>query len=168
MKLNEENFLKILKGNQGIILKIVNSYCKDIEDRNDLIQEITIQLWKSWESYNDDYKISTWMYRIALNVAISFYRKTSRKENLIHPLNDESVSISNNEDVDSSENIKQLYHFISKFNALNKALIILYLDQYRYEEIASVLGISKTNVSTKISRIKKHLKKEFNLKKQEK
>jgi len=165
MKLNEENFLKILKGNQGIVLKIVNSYCKDIEDRNDLIQEITIQLWTSWKSYNDDYKISTWMYRIALNVAISFYRKTSRKENLIDPLNEESISISSNENIDSSENIKQLYHFISKFNALNKALILLYLDQYSYEEIASVLGISKTNVSTKISRIKKHLKKEFNLKK---
>lgn len=165
MKLNEKNFLEILKENQGIVLKIVNSYCKDIEDRNDLIQEITIQLWKSYKNYNVDYKISTWMYRIAINVAISFYRKTSRKENLIQPLNEESIFISDNENIDSSENIKQLYHFISKFNALNKALILLYLDQYSYEEIASVLGISKTNVSTKISRIKKHLKKEFNLKK---
>ncbi|MDY8134324.1 sigma-70 family RNA polymerase sigma factor [Aquimarina sp. 2201CG5-10] len=77
MKLNEDNFLKVLKENQGIILKIVNSYCKKIEDRGDLIQEITIQLWKSWKNYNSDYKISTWMYRIALNVAITFYRKTS-------------------------------------------------------------------------------------------
>ncbi|MDL5513926.1 sigma-70 family RNA polymerase sigma factor [Arenibacter sp. M-2] len=82
MKLNEENFLKILNGNQGIVLKIVNSYCKDMEDRNDLIQEITLQLWKSWKNYNDEYKISTWMYRVALNVAISFYRKTSRKKTL--------------------------------------------------------------------------------------
>tara|TARA_R110002050_G_scaffold131371_4_gene253171 strand:- start:4600 stop:5097 length:498 start_codon:yes stop_codon:yes gene_type:complete len=165
MKLNEENFLKILNGNQGIVLKIVNSYCKDMEDRNDLIQEITLQLWKSWKNYNDEYKISTWMYRVALNVAISFYRKTSRKKNLIHALNEESISIGNNEEIDSSENIRQLYHFISKFNALDKALILLYLDLCSYEEIASILGISKTNVSTKISRIKKHLKKEFNLKK---
>ena len=162
MKLNEENFLKVLKENQGIVLKIVNSYCKNTEDRNDLIQEITIQLWKSWKNYNDDYKISTWMYRIALNIAISFYRKTSRKETLIHPLKEGSVFIYNNEGVDLSENIKQLYHFISKLNDLNKALILLYLDQYNYEEIASVLGISKTNVSTKISRIKRYLKKEFN------
>jgi RNA polymerase sigma-70 factor (ECF subfamily) len=166
MKLNEENFLEVLKENNGIIIKIVNSYCKNIEDRNDLIQEITIQLWKSWKNYNNDYKISTWMYRIALNVAITFYRKTSRKETLIQSLKEETVLIDNNEDFNSSENVKQLYYFISKFNALNKALILLYLDQYSYEEIASVLGISKTNVSTKISRIKKHLKKEFNLKQQ--
>ncbi|MDY8134309.1 sigma-70 family RNA polymerase sigma factor [Aquimarina sp. 2201CG5-10] len=165
MKLNEDNFLKVLKENQGIILKIVNSYCKKIEDRDDLIQEITIQLWKSWKNYNSDYKISTWMYRIALNVAITFYRKTSRKETLIQPLKEELVFVHNNEDIDLSESVKQLYYFISKFNALNKALILLYLDQYSYEEIASVLGISKTNVSTKISRIKMHLKKEFNLKK---
>lgn len=164
MKLNEENFLEILKENQGIVLKIVSSYCKNIEDRNDLIQEITIQLWKSWKNYNNDYKISTWMYRIALNVAISFYRKTSRKETLIQPLKEESAFVYNNEDIDSSENIKQLYYFISKLGVLNKALFLMYLDQYSYEEIASVLGISKTNVSTKISRIKKHLKKEFNLK----
>ncbi len=164
MKLNEENFLKILKDNQGIILKIVNSYCQNIEDRNDLIQEITIQLWKSWKNYNDDYKISTWMYRIALNVAITSYRKTSRKENFIQPIKEEPVFAYSSDDIDSSESVKQLYYFISKLNVLNKALVLMYLDQYSYEEIASVLGISKTNVSTKISRIKKHLKKEFNIK----
>ncbi len=166
MELSEEKFLEILKANQGIVLKIVNSYCKNVEDRSDLIQEITIQLWKSWKNYNNDYKISTWMYRIALNVAISFYRKTSRKKTLFQPIKETPILVSNDEDIDVSEKIKQLYHFISKFNALNKALILLYLDQYSYEEIASVLGISKTNVATKISRIKKRLKKEFNLKKQ--
>lgn len=164
MNLNEENFLEVLKENNGIVIKIVNSYCKNIEDRNDLIQEITIQLWKSWKSYNNDFKISTWMYRIALNVAISHYRKTSRKETLFQSLKEEKVLIDNSEELNSSENVKQLYYFISKLNALNKALILLYLDQYSYKEIASVLGISKTNVSTKISRIKKHLKKEFNFK----
>lgn len=164
MKLNEDNFLLILEENQGIIIKIVNSYCKNIEDRNDLIQEITIQLWQSWKNYIDSYKISTWMYRIALNVAISFYRKTSRKERIIYPLKDYSHFLYESEDLNLSENIKQLYQIIAKLDDLNKALMLLYLDQYNYEEIASVLGISKTNVATKISRIKNHLKKEFKLK----
>ncbi len=164
MNLNEEKFIAILNENQGIIRKVANSYCKNIDDRDDLIQEITIQLWKSWNNYDNKYKLSTWMYRISLNVAISFYRKTYRRNLINQEIQEEIVFIDYSQDNNLSENIKQLYHFISKLNELNKALILLYLEEYSYEEIASTLGISKTNVSTKISRIKKQLKKEFNLK----
>lgn len=102
------------------------------------------------------------MYRIALNVAISFYRKTYRRASLKQVVQDDTAFIDNGDDLALSENIKQLYHFISGFDELNRALILLYLDEYGYEEIASTLGISKTNVSTKISRIKKQLRKKFN------
>jgi RNA polymerase sigma-70 factor (ECF subfamily) len=163
MNLKEEKFIAILNENQGIIRKVANSYCKNIDDRDDLIREIAIELWKSWDNYDNKYKLSTWMYRVSLNVAISFYRKTYRRNLINQKIQEETVFIDYSQDNNLSENIKQLYHFISKLNELNKALILLYLEQYSYEEIASTLGISKTNVSTKISRIKKHLKKEFNL-----
>ncbi|MEO9803976.1 MAG: sigma-70 family RNA polymerase sigma factor [Reichenbachiella sp.] len=164
MKLTEENFVQVLNNNQGIIRKVANSYCKNIGDRDDLIQEITIQLWKSWKGYNDTYKISTWIYRIALNVAISFYRKTYRHNRLNQITLEEDAFIDHSENSHQSENIRQLYQFISKLSELNKALILMHLDRYDYEEIASIMGISRTNVSTKISRIKQHLKKEFKLK----
>jgi len=146
------------------VRKVVNSYCKDMDDRDDLIQEITIQLWKSWANYNNSYKVSTWIYRIALNVAISFYRKNYRRSTFNQAIENEPVLTDTGTDTNLSERIKQLYYFISKFDEFNKALILLYLDEYSYQEMAEILGISKTNVSTKISRIKNQLRKEFNLK----
>ncbi|OQX99518.1 MAG: RNA polymerase subunit sigma-70 [Bacteroidetes bacterium 4572_117] len=163
MSMDKENkhFLSMLANNKGIIYKVANSYCKNVEDRNDLIQEITINLWKSWSKYNDKFKVSTWMYKIALNVAISFYRKTYQRDSFNLENYKEFIFIDEGEDIELSDNIKQLYYYIAKLDELNKALILLYLDQYSYEDIASTLGISKTNVATKISRIKNQLKKNF-------
>lgn len=93
MNLSKEEFIVVLKNNQGIIQKITNSYCKNIEDRDDLIQEITIHLWKSWSKYNNQYKLSTWIYTIALNVAISFYRKTYRRNSLNQAIQEETVLV---------------------------------------------------------------------------
>ncbi len=162
MQPNETQFTDLLAAHAGIIHKVANAYCRHLDDRNDLIQEITLQLWKSWGNYRHDYKVSTWMYRIALNVAISFYRKHHRHKTLHYPLNDDFFAAEDHP-AHVEENIQQLYHFISKMNALNKALILLYLDQYSYEDMAATLGISKTNVATRIGRIKQQLKKEFNL-----
>lgn len=162
MLLNEETFTKILRSNKGILYKVANSYCKNINDREDLIQEIIIQLWKAWPKYDDTYKVSTWMYRIALNVAISFYRKSNYQRNKYDTFNENLVSTVHKESSDSTENIEQLYHFIAQLSELNKALILLYLEKYSYEEIGTTLGISTTNVATKISRIKKQLKEKFN------
>lgn len=164
MKFSEEKFIEVLENNQGIVRKVANSYCKNASDRDDLIQEITIQLWKSWKNYNPEFKISTWIYKIALNVAISFFRRTYRQRSIQQTVNDESVFIDVPEDTEVSENIKILYHYISELDELNKALILLYLDKYGHEEIAATLGISKTNVATKISRIKNQLKEKFNTK----
>lgn len=162
MLLNEETFTKILRSNKGILYKVANSYCKNTNDREDLIQEIIIQLWKAWPKYDDTYKVSTWMYRIALNVAISFYRKSNYQRNKYDTFNENLASTVHKESSDRTENIEQLYHFIAQLSELNKALILLYLEKYSYEEIGTTLGISTTNVATKISRIKKQLKEKFN------
>jgi RNA polymerase sigma factor (sigma-70 family) len=160
--MNKEDFIIALQTNQGIIRKVANSYCKNVSDRDDLIQEITIHLWKSWNKYNGEFKLSTWIYRISLNVAISFYRKNYKKNSLHDSIQEENVFLDDGEDIDLKDNIKALYHFISELDELNKALMLLYLDNYAYEEIAETLGISKTNVATKISRIKDHLTSRFN------
>jgi len=166
MDLNKkEKFIKTIDEHKKIIYKIVNSYCPNREDRKDLEQEIIIQLWNSFDKYDSNYKYSTWMYRIALNVSISFYRK-EKKWTIKDPFyNEESIFIieedKNDKETELDYHLKLLQEFIHKLNELNKALMLLYLEEKSYEEIAEILGITKTNVATKISRIKLKLKKEF-------
>ena len=162
----KEQFIKTIDEHKKIIYKIVNSYCKNKEDRKDLEQEIIIQLWNSFDNYNSDYKYSTWMYRIALNVAISFYRKEKKWSIKNDFYNEESIFKIEEEDTSEEQteldfHLKLLQGFIHNLNELNKALMLLYLEEKSYEEIAEILGITKTNVATKISRIKLKLKKEF-------
>ncbi|MBD1262220.1 sigma-70 family RNA polymerase sigma factor [Maribacter polysiphoniae] len=161
----KDRFIQLIDEHKKIIYKIVNSYCPNRVDRKDLEQEIIIQLWSAFDAYNTDYKYSTWMYRIALNVAISFYRK-ERKWALKRDFIDE-VSIFNMEtnnleqELERDHDIKLLQQFINNLNELDKALILLYLDNKKHNEMSEILGISKTNVATKIARIKIKLKKEF-------
>ena len=155
-------FLSVIQSNKGIIYKVANSYCKNASDRQDLVQEIMVQLWKSFDKYTDQYKYSTWMYRIALNVAISFYRKETRRKQVTNPL---SAGILNYVDNDVAgeieDNIKILQQFISELKVLDKALMLLYLEEKSQKEIAEIIGISETNVATKIGRIKVLLKQKF-------
>ncbi len=161
----KEQFIKTIDEHKKIIYKIVNSYCQNKEDRKDLEQEIIIQLWNSFDNYNSDYKYSTWMYRIALNVAISFYRKEKKWSIKNDFYNEESIfkieEDTSEEQTELDFHLKLLQEFIHNLNELNKALMLLYLEEKSYEEIAEILGITKTNVATKISRIKLKLKKEF-------
>jgi len=157
-----EQFLAVVNSNKGIIYKIANSYCKNSDNRNDLVQEIIIQLWKSFDNYNEQYKHSTWLYRIALNVAISFYRKSKR--DLSTPLTENIIEIIQEEESgELDENVRLLYQFINELDELNKALMLLYLDNKTHKEMAEVLGITETNVATKIGRIKEKLKNKFSL-----
>lgn len=157
-----DRFLSVVEINKGIIYKITNSYCKDTEDRKDLIQEIISQLWKSFDSYSDQYKYSTWIYRIALNVAISFYRKENRRKTISSPLSESIFSFADRHDNTGSEsNIELLQQFISELKDLDKALLLLYLEEKSHREIAEIIGISETNVATKIGRIKAILKQKF-------
>jgi len=158
----QEQFLQLIQQNKGIIYKVSRAYGKNDEDREDLFQEIIIQLWGASDRYNDQYRLSTWMYRIALNVAISFYRKERRRIESESPLTESMIEIADNsEDPELENNVHLLQQFINKLNELDKALMILYLESKSYKEIAEILGITETNVATKISRIKVQLKQKF-------
>ena len=162
MQQAKEDFLSIIEVNKRIIFKICNSYCKNADDREDLAQEIIFQLWKSWSSFNANYKLSTWMYRIALNVAISFYRKERKTTDTVL-MGDHVIEIADEQIEESLEtNLNTLQQFINELKPLDKALMILYLEEKPQKEIAEIMGITSTNVATKIGRIKEQLKQKFN------
>lgn len=162
MPQSKEDFLSIIDANKRIIFKICNSYCKNADDREDLAQEIIFQLWRSWSSFNANYKLSTWMYRITLNVAISFYRKERKTTDTVL-MGDHVIEIADEQIEESLEtNLNALQQFINELKPLDKALMILYLEEKPQKEIAEIMGITSTNVATKIGRIKEQLKQKFN------
>jgi RNA polymerase sigma factor (sigma-70 family) len=162
MQNNKEEFIKRMNEHKLIIYKICNSYCKNQYDRDDLAQEITYQLWKSYNHFNGAVKFSTWMYRVALNVAITFYRKTKTGEAIIKLAEpDTEIEDSNEDTADLEKNINTLQQFLNELKELDKALMILFLEEKSYSEIAEILGITETNVATRISRIKDKLKQKF-------
>ena len=155
-------FISVIESHKGILYKVANSYCKDNEDKKDLVQEIIVQLWKSFDNYNDEYKYSTWIYRISLNVAISFYRKENSRTKISSPFTDGIFNFADTNDTEEKEiNMSILQQFISELKQLDKALMLLYLEEKSYKEISEIIGYSETNVATKISRIKNELKKKF-------
>jgi RNA polymerase sigma factor (sigma-70 family) len=158
----QTNFELLITQHKGIIYKVANAYCKDADERKDLVQEIIIQLWRSFPSYDHAFKVSTWMYRVALNVAISFYRRDSRRKNVTIILSDDLIEIIPDDEPSETEGqLYQLQQFISELKELDRALIILYLEEKSQKEIADILGLSESNVSTKVDRIKQKLKKRF-------
>ena len=161
--MEKDQFVFVIKENRNLIFKICHSYCADPENRKDLQQEILIQLWKSFAKFDGRVKISTWMYKVALNTAIFYYRNNSKHINNKVPLDATFISLAHLEpDTELDERITLLYKFIGQLNELDKALILLYLDDNKQKDIAEILGLSETNVATKISRIKKTLKEQFN------
>lgn len=160
---NKAAFLNLLNDHKGIIYKIANAYGHHPQDREDLVQEIMLQAWRSFPRYDPTYKVSTWLYRIALNVSISWWRKKEVRQKREVALEDqleqggEDTSLT----ADKEATLQLLHRFIGDLKALDKALMLLYLEEKSYEEIAEILHISKTNVATKISRIKQKLKQRF-------
>lgn len=158
----EIEFSRLMNKHKGIIYKVVNSYCQYQDDRQDLAQDILTAMWLAIDKYNKEYKFSTWMYRIALNVAISFYRKDSKREDKQNVDDAQFINIADlTVDENKNEEIIQLYRFIGQLDKLNKAIMILYLESESYESIAHSLGLSKTNVATRIGRIKVTLAEQF-------
>jgi len=155
-----EAFLTLIKENRGIIFKICNSYCPNKNNREDLAQEIVYQLWRSFNSFNTNLKFSTWMYRIALNVAITYYRKESRVAPTVS-LSERDIEDKREAHQESEENINRLQQFIHELKELDRALMILYLEEKSHQEIADILGITESNVGTKLGRIKVKLKQKF-------
>lgn len=160
--MNPADFVRLLQDNKGILYKISASYCRNAGDREDLMQEMIYQLWRSADQFDNTKKYSTWMYRIALNVAISFYRKAGRSG--VRVALDAEVQVAEEEGNHLlEERIEVLQRFIRQLGELDKALMILYLEESPHREMAEILGISETNVATKLSRIKGRLKQEFGL-----
>lgn len=154
-------FEGIIEQHKGILFKVARAYCPDEEDRQDLIQEMMIQIWQSIHKYNDQYKISTWLYRISLNVAISFYRKSSIRAKKYIELNEQIVETALDDKSDNEIHLNLLEQFICELKEIDKALMILYLEDKSHTEIAEILGLSVSNVGTKIGRIKDRLKTRF-------
>ena len=159
----QARFQELLERHQKILFKVASTYCRNLEDRRDLEQEIAVQLWRAFPRYDPGRSFSTWMYRIALNVAISSARRAGRRE---------MQSLSRDGDVaepvdlpaelhDRDERVAALRGFIDRLDGLNRALLLLYLEEHSYREIADVLGITETNVATKISRLKQRIRKEL-------
>ena len=155
-----EQFHNLVESHRGILYKVSRSYCSNPDDRDDLIQEIIVQLWRSFPTYDANKSFSTWMYRIALNVAISSLRTERVRSKHIISAEDrvlESVAA----EAELSETTVVLYQMIERMEPLNRALMLLFLDGFSHREISDVLAISETNVSTKISRLKTAIKQEF-------
>lgn len=154
-----DRFLALLDEHKGIVYKVASVYCRRAEDRPDLEQEIVIQLFRSFRSFDGRSRFSTWMYRVAMNVAISFYRSDRRATGPMVPMEGSGIEV-----VAAAEppaEIRQLRVFISQLDELNRALILLYLEGHSQEEMAGITGVTVTNVATKISRIKDKLRRAF-------
>jgi len=157
-----QDFTRLMKENKGIIYKVCNSYCEGKDDREDLAQEIIYNLWKSFDSFNNEFKFSTWMYRIALNVAISFYRQ-EKKAKHHDPIVEELIVFEevSGDKTEVEANLVLLHNFINGLKEIDKAIILLYLDDKSHSEIAQITGFSETNVATRINRIKNRLRSDF-------
>jgi RNA polymerase sigma-70 factor (ECF subfamily) len=160
-KEQRQYFQEIIEQHKGILFKVARAYCQNEDDRQDLIQEMMMQIWKSIHRYNKQFKMSTWLYRISLNVAISFYRKQSTRANIYTVLNEQTAQIPMDDKTEDERQLKLLEQFINELKEIDKALMILYLEDKGHAEIADILGISVSNVGTKIGRIKDKLKTRF-------
>lgn len=158
----QTRFQALLEQHRGIVLKVAFSYCRNDADRDDLAQEICTQLWRSFASYDVSRTFSTWMYRVALNVAISHVRRTnSGNVTTLEIDGDDAIQMAAPTASEPDERIAELSRFIEQLDPLNRALLLLYLEERSYREIAEVLGITETNVATKISRLKQRIREEM-------
>lgn len=162
----DAQFRELLERHRGIVFKVANSYARGAQDREDLAQEIAVQLWRAFPKYDGARAFSTWMYRVALNVAISHLRERSRYEShheaLDVAVHDAAASGSeHNAEPDADARVRELYRCIARLDPLNRALLILYLDERSQRESAEILGISETNVATKIGRLKERLRNDM-------
>ena len=158
----DNKFLELVNQNKGILYRISRLYGETEADREDLFQEIILNLWKGFASFRNESKFSTWMYRIALNTCITAYRKSSKKFSTLSVQEKHNQIADKHDNPDYHEEISLLYLAISKLDKLEKAIIILYLEERSYEEIAEITGITPNHAGVKISRIKSKLKQFLN------
>jgi len=154
----QTQFLQLITENKGILFKICKIYQDDADDRNDLLQEMTLQLWLAFDSFRSESKFSSWMYRVALNTAIVFFKKQKRRTD-DQPLpydfdREEETSLAG----EKEEKLEVFYKAVQQLGKVEKALIYLYMEDQPYAEIASHLGITEVNVRVRLNRVKNKLK----------
>ncbi len=154
----EREFSDLIKDNQGLIIKISRMYTHSQEDEKDLFQEIVLQLWRSYGSFKGNSKITTWMYRIALNTAITLFRKKSRSIKTDELQDFHYKKETEEDDSEQAQQISTLYSVIKMLPDTERAIVMMYLDDLPYKEIAANLGITEGNARVKMNRLKKTLK----------
>jgi RNA polymerase sigma-70 factor (ECF subfamily) len=158
----QEPFLALIDEHRKILFKVAGSYAREPADREDLVQEMVLQMWRSFEHYDPSQRFSTWMYRVALNVAISFYRRETRRNRVILSGDETLVELAATPDAhEMQEDLATLRRMIEDLDDFDRALVILYLDGHSHAGIAEVLGISESNVGTKLGRIKQQLRTQY-------
>lgn len=156
----KERFLAAITSNEGLVYKIASVYTNDVEDRNDLVQEIIFQLWKSFDTFSQKSALSTWIYRVAMNVAIYHLKSTKRRVQTV-PIDDQLLNFQEKGKSIEEEQWQLLKQYIDDLNLLEKGIVMLYLEEKSYEEIAEITGLSQSSVGTKLSRIKEKLKNKY-------
>lgn len=157
MENTEQEFVSVIREYERVIYKVCYLYTTPNATLNDLYQEVVLNLWKAFPKFRRECKISTWIYRIALNTCISFIRKEKKIPEIITLTHEADRTM---EEADETQvMLQQLYQMINRLGQLEKSIILLYLEEKSYEEIAEITGLTVTNVATKLSRIKDKLKK---------
>ena len=155
----EKEFLEVIEAQKRTIYKVCYIYANNQDDLNDLFQETVLNLWKSFPRYRGDSKLVTWVYRIAMNTCITFLRRSGTRPQAI-PLTADMAQIAADEG--TAAQLQELYKLINQLGKLERALILLWLEERSYQEMADILGISKANVAVKLNRVKEKLKKMSN------
>lgn len=158
MDAKQTQFLQLIEEHKGILFKICKIYQDDADDRNDLLQEMTLQLWLAFDSFRGESKFSSWMYRVALNTAIAFFKKQKRRpdDQPLHHDFDRADELSHAGE--KEEKLAVFYKAVQQLGKVEKALIYLYMEDQPYADIASHLGISEVNVRVRLNRVKNKLK----------
>lgn len=151
----EKEFIALVEEYKQVIYKVCYVYATDADHLNDLYQEVVINLWKAYPRFRGECKSSTWVYRIGLNTCISFFRRSKRSPEVV-PISVDLEAFA--EDSDKTAQLRELYRMINKLGQLERALILLWLEERSYQEIAEIIGISKNNVAVKLNRIREKLK----------
>ncbi|MFY7898870.1 MAG: RNA polymerase sigma factor [Chitinophagaceae bacterium] len=152
----EKEFIHLINQHQNIVHKVCSVYMDFMQDREDLFQEITLQAWKSFHSFKGESKFSTWLYRVALNTAITFFKKDKKKNDFFQ--SSEFPEIIDQSTTDIELQVKAMYAAIGELSKIDKALVMLYLEDYDYNAIGEMLGLTANNVAVKMNRIKVKLK----------
>lgn len=157
---DHDAFLHRIEPHRAILYQVANAYCARREERGDLIQDIVLELWRAFPRFDGRAAFSTWMYQVAVNVAISHHRGESRRIRDALPIEDFGLDLAAaDRELDADHDLIALHQLIAQLDAINRALILLYLEGHGQEEIAAMIGLTPTNVATRINRIKLRLQK---------